>query len=218
MPSVSWLSARRGVAVAEATAGVIVFIRAPPSAAWLGPTIPSPPRARLRQAGDGRGPAPRQWTADQPWTTTVFGTNLRYEEVADRRGDLCRVRFQREVPRIEEAHDRTRKIALERLGAGRQKEWIVLAPHRQQRRPVGAEVVVKLRIQRDIAGVVEEQVELDLVVARPSEQRRIERIALGRDQRLVGHAVHVLPPGGLGRQELPKRRAVVGRGLLPVAL
>src|SRR5262245_4898241 len=30
--------------------------------------------------------------------------------------------------------------------------------------------------------------------------------------------MHVLPPGRLGRQELAKRRAVVGRGLRPVAL
>src|SRR5262245_43997597 len=112
----------------------------------------------------------------------AVGTDSRYEEVADRRCDLYGVGFQREVPRVEEADDRTRNIALERLGASGQEERVVLAPHRKQRRSVGAEVVLELRVQRDIAGVVEEQVELDLVVAGPSEQRRVERIALGRDQ------------------------------------
>src|SRR5215472_14563768 len=119
---------------------------------------------------------------------------------------------------VEEPYLSVAVVALERLGTRGQEKRVVLAPHREQRRPVRAEVVVELRIQRDIAGVVEEQVELDLVVTGPSEQRRVERIALGRDQRLVVHAMHVLPLGRLGRQELAKRRAVGGRGLLPVAL
>src|SRR5262245_28168142 len=104
------------------------------------------------------------------------------EEVPDRSRDLCAMCFEREVPRVEEVDDRTRNIALERLGARRQEERIVLAPHREQRRPVRAEVLVELRVQSDIARVVEEQVELDLVVAGTSEQRRVERVALRRDQ------------------------------------
>src|SRR5262245_8175605 len=113
-----------------------------------------------------------------PWSDT----ELWREEVADRRRDLRGVCFQREVPRVEEADDRTRNVALERLGARRQEERVVPAPHRQQRRPVRAEIFVELRVQRDIAGVVEEEVELDLVVAGTSEQRRVERVALRRDQ------------------------------------
>src|SRR5262245_30489694 len=96
-----------------------------------------------------------------------LGTDSGYEEVADRRCDLWGVRFQREVPRVEAADDRARNIALERLGARGQEKRVVPAPHRQQRRPVRAEVFVELRVQRDIGGVVEEQVELDLVVAGP---------------------------------------------------
>src|SRR5262249_34972297 len=118
--------------------------------------------------------------------------------------------FQREVPRIEEADDRTRNIALERLGARRQEERVVLAPRREQRRPVLAEVVLELGIQREIAGVIEEEVELDLVVAGPREQRRVERIALRRDQGLVLHTMRVLPLGHLGREQLAERRAVLG--------
>src|SRR5262249_13664623 len=104
------------------------------------------------------------------------------EEVADRRRDLSCMRFQCKVTRLEEADHCTWDVALERLGARRQEEWIVLTPHREQRRPTRAEVFLGLRIQRDITGVIEEQIELDLVVAGPSEQGRVERVALGRDQ------------------------------------
>ena len=71
------------------------------------------------------------------------------------------MRFQREVTRVEEADDGTGNIPLERLGAGRQEERVVLAPHRQQRRPVRAEVFLERRVQRDIAGIIEAQVELE---------------------------------------------------------
>src|SRR5436309_6132544 len=119
----------------------------------------------------------------------LIGTDSGCEEAADRRRDLRGMRFQREVTRVEESDDGTGNIPLERLGAGRQEERVVLAPHRQQRRPVRAEVFLERRVQRDIAGIIEAQVELDLVVAGPSEQRRVQRVALGRDQRLVWHAM-----------------------------
>src|SRR5215813_573149 len=112
----------------------------------------------------------------------VIDTWAGRKEVADCRRDLGRMRFQREVPRLHEADDGTRNVPLERLRARREEERIVLAPHREKRRPVRAEVFLELRVQRDIAGVVEEQVQLDLGVAGPSQQGRVERIALGCDQ------------------------------------
>src|SRR5262245_8087468 len=148
----------------------------------------------------------------------VLDANSGCEEVADRPGDLHGMCFQRKMARVEEVDDGARNVAPERLRARRQEERVVLAPHREQGRPVRTEVLVELRVQRNIAGVVEEQIELDLVVAGPSEQRRVERIALGRDQRRVLDAVHVLPPGRLWREEVAERGAVVWRRFLPVAL
>src|SRR5262245_24787678 len=148
----------------------------------------------------------------------LIGTDSGCAEVTDRRRDLSRMRFQREVARLEEADHGTWNVALERLGARRQEKRIVLAPHREERRPSRAEVFLELRVQRDIAGVVEEEVELDLVVAGPSEQRRVEGVALGRDQRFLWYAMHVLPLGRFGREETAERRAICGRGLPPVAL
>jgi hypothetical protein len=52
------------------------------------------------------------------------------------------------------------------LGAGRQEERIVPAPHGKEWRLVGAEVVLECRIERDVALVVAEQIQLDLIGAR----------------------------------------------------
>src|SRR5262245_41693406 len=94
------------------------------------------------------------------------------KEVADRRRDLPRMRFQREVTRLEEADRSAWNVPLECLGARREEKRIVLAPHGEQWRPPRAEVFLELRVQSDVAGVVKEEIELDLVVPGPREQRR----------------------------------------------
>src|SRR5215831_1073658 len=140
------------------------------------------------------------------------------EEIADGGRDVIAMRFQREMAGVEELHLDLRIVPLERLGAGRKEEGVVLAPDRQDRWALGAEVLLELRVQRDVTRVVQEQIELDFVVTGPSKQRRVERIALGRDQRCVRHAVQILPLGCLGLEKVAERRPVLGRGLLPVAL
>ena len=82
------------------------------------------------------------------------------QELADRCGDFARVGFKSEMPGVEEANRSLGYIAPERLGTGRQKEGIVLSPCGQERRPLGAKVVLKLRVQGDVALVVTEQVQL----------------------------------------------------------
>src|SRR6185437_15425841 len=101
------------------------------------------------------------------------------EEFADCRGDLDGVGLQGEMTAIEEPDDRLRNVALERLGPRRQEERIVLAPHGKQRRLVGAEIAVKTRIERDIALVVAQQIELDLVGAGSCQVEIVERLAVG---------------------------------------
>jgi hypothetical protein len=65
------------------------------------------------------------------------------QEIADAFCDLAGMSFQGEVAGVEEADGRARIVSLERLGARRHKERIVLAPHRQKRRPVSAEVFLE---------------------------------------------------------------------------
>src|SRR5262249_34980152 len=52
------------------------------------------------------------------------------QEIADCRSDLVTVRLQGEVAGVEEAHVSVWNVTLERLGACRQEERIVLAPRR----------------------------------------------------------------------------------------
>ena len=101
-----------------------------------------------------------------------------------------------------------RDVAPEGFGAGRQEERIVLAPHRQERRLVGAEIVLEGRIERDVALVVAEQIELHLVGAGPRQIEIVERIAVRRDRRHIRYAVGVLPDRRLGLEEGAQRVAV----------
>ena len=70
-------------------------------------------------------------------------------------------------------------VALERLGAGRQEERIVPAPDREEARLVSPEILLKLRIESDVAAVITKQVELHLVGAGPRQIEIVERVAVG---------------------------------------
>src|ERR1700689_3216688 len=85
------------------------------------------------------------------------------EELDDRARDLVDVGLKREVAGGHEPDVGVRDIALERLRARRDEERVVASPDREQRRLAGAEVLLPGRVQGHVAGVVEEQVELDLV-------------------------------------------------------
>src|SRR6266446_6996973 len=88
------------------------------------------------------------------------------EELTDRCRDLGSMRFQSEVPGVKEAHICVRYVAFECLRTSRQEERIVLAPHCQKRRLVLAKIGLEFGIQRDVALVVAEQVELHFIGAR----------------------------------------------------
>ena len=113
----------------------------------------------------------------------------RVQEIADDVRDFCGVRLQREVTGVEEADRCLWNVAPERFGTRRKEERIVLAPHRQQRRPMLAEVFVKPRVHRHVAGVVEEQIELDLVRARSCKVVVVQRVAIGRS---IAHPSEIL--------------------------
>ena len=76
------------------------------------------------------------------------------QELPYRFADFAMMGFKREMSSIKEVNFSIGIVALKSLGAGRQEEWIVLSPDREQRGPFGAEVFLKLRIKGDIAGIV----------------------------------------------------------------
>src|SRR5262249_27304975 len=65
------------------------------------------------------------------------------QEIADAVSDFAGMCFEREVAGVEEADKRTRIVTLESLGTRRHKERVIFAPHRQKRRLVSAEIVLK---------------------------------------------------------------------------
>src|SRR6476660_7975826 len=119
---------------------------------------------------------------------------------------------------VEKMHFGVRIVALERLGARRQKERIVLAPYREQRRLALGKVSLELGIQGDVAGIVEEEIELDLVVAGAGKQRAVERVRLWRDLSRIGDPMGVLPLRRVGGEERAQLLAVRRSRILPIAL
>ena len=113
------------------------------------------------------------------------------KEIADDVRDFWPLAFECEMPGIKQTDFGVWIVALESLGAGRQEEGIVLTPYSKNRWPSCTDVLLKFRIERDIALVVAKQIELDLVIARASEQCRIERVRFRRDEALVRNAVNI---------------------------
>src|SRR5262245_36471125 len=138
------------------------------------------------------------------------------EEGADLRRDLRGVGLQREMAGVNEADDRVRDVTLERLGSSRQEERIIPAPHREQARPVVPEVLLEDRVERDVALVVTEQVELQLGHAGASQVEVVERVSVWRDRRGIGYPVRVLEEGRLRLEEGAQRLAVGFGRFLPV--
>ena len=96
-----------------------------------------------------------------------------------------------EVTGVDETNVGVGDVALEGFGPGRQEERIVPALHREQSRPARAEVLLERRVERHVARVVEEQVELDLVGAAACEIVVVEPVAVRTDPRLVGDTMRV---------------------------
>src|SRR5215467_8316330 len=117
---------------------------------------------------------------------------------------------------VEEPHLRIVIVALERFRSAREEERIVSAPCREQRWLMDAKVLLELRVQGDIAGVVKEQIELNLIVAGPSKKGGVERIGFRGDERFICHAVDILPFRGLRLQELAQRGTIRLDRLLPI--
>src|SRR5262249_43596227 len=92
------------------------------------------------------------------------------QESLDLASNFVRMSLQREMTRVEEMDLCVRNVACERVRSSRQKERIILSPDRQQGWPVLAKESLKLRIKRDIACVIQKQVELDFVISRSGEQ------------------------------------------------
>ena len=90
------------------------------------------------------------------------------------------MRLQREVAGIVEMHFRARNVALESLGAGRDEGWIVLPPNDENGWMRATEILLEFGIERDIAAIIHQQIELNFIIARPRKQGVVECISFRR--------------------------------------
>src|SRR5262249_49023957 len=117
------------------------------------------------------------------------------EEVANSGGNFLAVRFESEGARWVQMGLRLWVISPECLGSGWYKERIVLTPDRQQGWLVLSEVSLEVRIKSDIAGVVEQQIELRLLRSRACEIIVIQRAPIRRHGRRICDPVGILKKG-----------------------
>ena len=140
------------------------------------------------------------------------------KEVANGSRNLLRMSFKREVARVEKTNRRSWNVAFESLGPCWQEKRIVLAPRRKEQRFLFAEVLLEGRIERDVALVIAEEVQLNFVGAGTGEIKVVERIAVRRNGGHVSDAVRVLPECCLRFQKGTYRVAVGLRRILPIFL
>src|SRR5260370_38003877 len=113
--------------------------------------------------------------------------------------------LEREGARVEELDERTGNVASERLGPRRQEERIVLSPCRKEAWLVRPEIILESWVERDVALVVAEQVQLEFVGAGAGQIKIIERISVRRNRRHIRHTVRVLPASRVRREQAAER-------------
>src|SRR5579859_3578044 len=109
-------------------------------------------------------------------------------------------------------------VACVGFGAQRQEERIVLPPYCEQGRLVIAQELLEFWVKRNVAGIIEKQIELNLVIAWPRQQDRVESIRFGRNRLCRRSAFRVWPFCHFRREEIAQRRAIGLVGVLPVSL
>src|ERR1044071_1633634 len=121
-------------------------------AAWTSTTSVDRPSPRANESDILRDLTMRRWAGDDGGF--VARADPGRQECVDTRGDRLDVCLEREMTGIQELHVGVRIVARERERAGRQEERVVLPPDREDRRLVPAEILLNLRIERDVARVI----------------------------------------------------------------
>ena len=112
------------------------------------------------------------------------------------------------MPGVEQVELQRLQIPLVRLGPGGREDRIVLSPRDQHRRLVLPEILLPRRVQRRVAAIAQEQVELDLVVAFAVKQELVVGRAVRADELGVFHAGCILPLGCVVSQKASQERLV----------
>ena len=93
---------------------------------------------------------------------------------------------------VEQVKLEVSKIPFIRMRAIGWKDKVVLAPDYKRRRLTISEPLLYLGVERQVGPIVIENVQLDIVAARPVKERLIVRPVVGRDPAGVGDPVVIL--------------------------
>src|ERR1700746_1952800 len=111
-----------------------------------------------------------------------------------------------------------RIVAFERFGARRQEERIAVAPDRERWWLLAAKVFLEFGVERNVAGIIQKQVQLNLIIARSTQKSGVKFVGFGWNQRGIRDAVEILGLGRLRREEFAQGCAVLRGWLLPIFL
>src|SRR5688500_17217572 len=92
------------------------------------------------------------------------------------------------------------------------------SPDSEKRGKVLAKVGLKVRIERDVAAIVEDQIELDLIRSRPRQVSNVEFVAVGGQQSWIGSGAILPAPNRRRRERRSARFTVRGARLTPISL
>jgi len=115
--------------------------------------------------------------------------------------DWVYILFQGEVTAVDEMDLRIGHVFLKGLSSCREKDGIIFAPNREDRRMYLSQFCVPLRVLLHVILIVVEKSELDRGVARPVEGHLIEGIAVGTDVFGIARPLGVLELRGLESEQ-----------------
>src|SRR5262249_5269653 len=111
----------------------------------------------------------------------MLTSDLAAEEIPDQRNHLIGLVLKRKMAGVDEMKLGVRKIALIRKGTIGRENLIVFAPDDERRRPMVPEIRLHLRVKRNVAAVIVEEVQLNFDIAWPVEKNLIVYPIVGGD-------------------------------------
>src|SRR5271165_2346698 len=110
------------------------------------------PNTTLTRNGAARHSGPRRFVIAS--LSPIFSMYILGQKIAHILRDQRPILLQREMPGVQHMYFRVWHIPQESLGARRNKDGIVLAPHDQHRRLLFAQILLPRRIQWRIGAVI----------------------------------------------------------------
>src|ERR1700735_877020 len=114
------------------------------------------------------------------------------EEVVDHRRHDIELVLQREMARIEKMKIGVRQIPEIRSGAISGEYLVILTPYDQRRRFTLVKEGLELGIKRNVAAVIVEQIQLNVLVAGPVQQHLVVQPVVRVDARQIADTIGVL--------------------------